>query len=41
MFQRIGWQSPSAEERRLWFIQGALVLGAVLVVGSLVFFALR
>jgi hypothetical protein len=41
MFQRIGWRSPSPEERRLWFIQGIAVLGTVLLIGSLMFFALR
>lgn len=41
MFQRIGWQRPSPDERRWWFIQGALILATVLVIGTLIFLALR
>lgn len=41
MFQRIGWQRPSPDERRFWLIQGALILASVLAVGTLVFLALR
>ena len=41
MFQRIGWQRPSLEERRWWVIQGALILATVLAIGTLVLLALR
>jgi len=41
MFQRIGWQRPSLEERRWWVIQGALILATVLAIGSLVLLAMR
>ncbi|HKZ53214.1 MAG TPA: hypothetical protein VJA25_14270 [Dehalococcoidia bacterium] len=41
MFQRIGWRRPSADERRLWLIQGVVILGIVLLIGSLLLLALR
>ena len=41
MFQRIGWQRPSLEERRWWVIQGAVILATVSAIGTLVFLALR
>lgn len=41
VFQRIGWRRPSAAERRLWLVQGAVILGAVLIIGTLMFLALR
>ena len=41
MFQRIGWQRPSLEERRWWVIQGAVILATVLAIGTLVLLALR
>ncbi|MBI2956308.1 MAG: hypothetical protein HYY26_03230 [Acidobacteria bacterium] len=41
VLQRIGWRRPSPEERRLWVIQGALILGAVLLIGTLMLLALR
>lgn len=41
MFQRIGWRRPTDGERRLWWIEGALILTAVLVIGTLIFLALH
>lgn len=41
LFQRIGWRRASADERRSWLIQGAVILAAVLVIGSLMLLALR
>lgn len=41
MFQRIGWRRPSPSERRLWLIQGAIVVGVVLLIGSLMMLVLR
>ena len=41
MFQRIGWRRPSEQERRLWVVQGVLILGGVLLIGALMLFALR
>lgn len=41
VFQRIGWRRPSPDERRLWMIQGIIVLAAVLLIGTLMFLALR
>lgn len=41
MFRRIGWQRPSPDERRWWLIQGALILGSVLALGTLVLLTLR
>lgn len=41
MLQRIGWRRPSPDEQRLWFIQGAVILAAVLVIGTLMLLALR
>ncbi len=41
MFQRIGWRRASAGERRLWLIQGAIVVGVVLLIGGLMLWILR
>lgn len=41
MFQRIGWRRPSKSERRWWVIEGIVVLGAVLLIGTLMLLALR
>ncbi|HXE75083.1 MAG TPA: hypothetical protein VNN18_05550 [Candidatus Xenobia bacterium] len=41
MFQRIGWQRASAAERKMWLIQGALILGVVLLLGGLMLWILR
>jgi len=41
MFQRIGWRRASADERRLWLIQGAIVVGVVLLIGGLMLWILR
>lgn len=41
MFQRIGWRRPSEQERRSWLIQGAVIVGAVLLIGTLMLLALR
>ena len=41
MLQRIGWIRPSPDERRWWFIQGAVILASVLAIGTVVFLALR
>jgi hypothetical protein len=41
MFQRIGWRRPSAHERRWWIIQGVVILGTVLLIGTLLLLALR
>jgi hypothetical protein len=41
MFQRIGWRRASAVERRLWLIQGAIIVGVVLLVGGLMLWILR
>jgi len=41
MLQRIGWLQPSAQERRLWLLEGLIILTAVLVIGTLMFVALR
>lgn len=41
MFQRIGWRRASAVERRLWLIQGAIVVGVVLLIGGLMLWILR
>jgi hypothetical protein len=41
MLQRIGWLRPSPDERRLWLIQGAVILASVLAIGTVVFLALR
>ena len=41
MFQRIGWRRASAGERRLWLIQGAIILGVVLLIGGLMLWILR
>lgn len=41
LFQQIGWRRASPDERRSWLIQGAVILAAVLVIGSLMLLALR
>ncbi|MBI4467158.1 MAG: hypothetical protein HY656_07020 [Acidobacteria bacterium] len=41
VLQRIGWRRPSADERRLWVVQGIVIVGAVLLIGALMFLALR
>jgi hypothetical protein len=41
MFQRIGLLRPSARERRWWVIEGVVIVGIVLVIGALLFLALR
>ncbi len=41
MFQRIGWRHPTEGERRLWWIEGTVILAAVLVIGGLIVLALR
>ena len=41
MLQRIAWLQPSAQERRLWLLEGLIILTAVLVIGALMFVALR
>ena len=41
VFQRIGWLRPSQHERRLWWIEGALISALVLVIGLLMLVALR
>lgn len=41
MFQRIGWRRPSSDERRWWVIQGVVILGTVLLIGTLLLLALR
>jgi hypothetical protein len=41
MFQRIGWLRASAEERRLWLVEGAVILGGVLLLGVVMFLILR
>ncbi|MFQ5926257.1 MAG: hypothetical protein ACE5MH_02355 [Terriglobia bacterium] len=41
MLQRIGWLRPSAAERRLWLVEGLVVLVAVSLVGVLMFLLLR
>jgi hypothetical protein len=41
MFQRIGWRRPSADERRWWLIEGAVILGTVLLIGTLLLLLLR
>lgn len=41
VLQRIGWLRPSAQERRLWLVEGLIILTAVLVIGTLMFVALR
>lgn len=40
-FQRIGWQRPTAGERRLWIVGGVLILAGVLLIGALMVLALR
>lgn len=41
MFQRIGLLRPSVNERRWWLIEGVVIVGIVLVIGTLLFLALR
>jgi hypothetical protein len=41
MFQRIGWRRPSPDERRWWLVQGVIILGIVLLIGTLLLLALR
>ena len=41
VFQRIGWRRPSQSERRWWMIQGVIILGVVLLIGTMIFLALR
>jgi len=41
VLQRIGWRRPSDDERRWWVVQGVVILGAVLLIGALMFLALR
>jgi len=41
VLQRIGCLRPSAQERRLWLVEGLIILTAVLVIGGLIFMALR
>ena len=41
LLQRIGGRHASPDERRLWLIQGAVILAAVLAIGTLMFLALR
>ena len=41
MFQRIGWRRASAEERRMWLIQGVIIVGVVLLIGGLMLWILR
>lgn len=41
MFQRIGWRRPTTGERRLWWIQGAVIVSGVLIIGVLILAALR
>ncbi|MFQ5817442.1 MAG: hypothetical protein ACE5H2_05740 [Terriglobia bacterium] len=41
MLQRIGWLHPSPAERRLWLVEGAVILGVVSLVGVLMFLLLR
>jgi len=41
VLQQIAWRRPSADERRWWVVQGAVILGGVLVIGLLMILALR
>jgi len=41
MLQRISWLQPSADERRLWLVEGIVVLATVFLVGALVLLILR
>jgi hypothetical protein len=41
VLQQIGWRRPSADERRWWLVQGAVILGGVLAIGLLMVLALR
>lgn len=40
VLQRIGWLRPSAAERRLWLVEGAVILAAVALVGAVMFLLL-
>lgn len=41
MLQRIGRLQPSADERRLWLVEGIVVLATVFLVGALMLLILR
>ncbi len=41
MLQRIGWLQPSADERRLWLLEGIVVLATVFLVGAVMLLILR
>ena len=41
VLQHIAWRRPSADERRWWVVQGAVILGGVLAIGLLMVLALR
>lgn len=41
MYQRIGWRRASSKERRWWIIEGVIILGTVLLLGTLLMLALR
>jgi len=41
VLQHIAWRRPSADERRWWVVQAAVILGGVLVIGLLMILALR
>jgi hypothetical protein len=41
MFQRIGWRRASPRERRWWIIEGVIIIGTVLLLGTLLMLALR
>lgn len=41
VLQRIGWLRPSADERRLWLVEGAVILAAVSLIGTLMFLLIR
>jgi len=41
VLQHIAFRRPSADERRWWVVQGAVILGGVLAIGLLMVLALR
>jgi len=41
MLQRIAWLQPSADERRLWLLEGIVVLATVFLVGAVMLLILR
>ncbi len=41
VLQQIAGRRPSADERRWWVVQGAVILGGVLAIGLLMVMALR